>query len=62
MVTTKVEVKLDTMQLDKLDRIKSHAGLNNRTDTVRLLIQEKFLALSRLPHPHNYSTEIEEDN
>jgi hypothetical protein len=58
--TKKVELKLNPEQIRKLDRIKSHAGLNNRTDTVRLLIQEKFLALARLPH--NYSVEIEEDN
>jgi metal-responsive CopG/Arc/MetJ family transcriptional regulator len=53
IVTTKVEVKLSAEQLSRLDAIRRHAGLNTRTDAVRVLIQEKFLALASLPHPRN---------
>jgi hypothetical protein len=55
--TKKVELKLNPEQIRRLDAIKDNAGLNTRTDAVRVLIAEKFLALSRLPHPHNYKIE-----
>ena len=57
MAGTKVELKLNPEQIRRLDAIRRHSGLNTRTDTVRLLIAEKFLSLSRLPHPHNYKIE-----
>ena len=60
MAGTKVELKLNPEQIRRLDAIRDNAGLNTRTDAVRVLIAEKFLSLSRLPHPHNYK--IEEDN
>ena len=51
-IATKVEVKLRPTQLKKLDAIKSHLGLNTRTDTVRCIIADRFRALASQPHPH----------
>jgi len=43
--TTKVELRLNAEQLRRLDALKAHVGLNTRTDAVRILIQERYMAI-----------------
>jgi hypothetical protein len=48
--TTKVELKLTVKQLSRLDSLSIHWGLNNRTDTLRVLIAEAHRGLASQPH------------